>query len=42
MIGIGSLWVKEGECSIGRWMMENNNYGKMKFWKGGGGGGGQR
>ena len=25
MIGIGSLWVQEGECSIGRWLME--------FWK---------
>ena len=25
MIGIGSLWVQEGECSIGRWLIE--------FWK---------
>ena len=31
MIGIGSLWVQEGECSIGRWLMENMNFRKMKF-----------
>ena len=26
MIGIGSLWVQEGECFIGRWLME------FEFW----------
>ena len=35
MIGVGSLWVQEGECSIGRWLMENKNFGKIKFWSGG-------
>ena len=33
MIRIGSLWVQEGECSIGRWLMEKKNFGKMKFWR---------
>ena len=32
MIRIGSLWVQEG-ASIGRWLMEKRNFGKMKFWR---------
>ena len=27
MIRIGSLWVQEGECSIGRWLMEKKSFG---------------
>ena len=34
MIRIGSLWVQEGECSMGDGcMVEKKNFGKMKFWR---------